>query len=245
MTQTRKARQPMTDSDQIHPIARNQPPFSLHLGMRIIAAMVESEEMDLEEGTRRLLPLHAHATQHLTGLETDPTIDILTAKYRQELKSFGEIINNGVKHIQKLEKDRQAQEQEAQAQAAQEGQADPSELTPEILAMLQKHRVTLQLMEERGNAELAIRLQKAARDPGGGRSCQSSNRLIYGSYTSTMGGAGRSPRRLGRIHEVRSIRVGGDAARRARRPPRRTAPDRHDGAESRQAGRAGRSKEKH
>ena len=150
---------------QIMPNQMHAAHLEAHLPrMRIIAAMVESEEMDLEEGTRRLLPLHAHATQHLTGLETDPTIDILTAKYRQELKSFGEIINNGVKHIQKLEKERQDQEAQAQAQAAQEGQADPSELTPEILAMLQKHRVTLQLMEERGNAELAIRLQKAEQE---------------------------------------------------------------------------------
>lgn len=42
-----KARQPMTDSDPIHPIARNQPPFSLHLGMKIIAANAERVEAEM------------------------------------------------------------------------------------------------------------------------------------------------------------------------------------------------------
>lgn len=126
-----------------------------HMQNRLDA--LEAGEMDLEEATRMILPVHGHAVQHLEMIQGDPSIELLSSRYRNQLKSFGEILNNGVKHIQKLERERQA----AEAQAAPEGQQQQqSQLSPEQVMMLQKHRMELKMMEEKMQLQLALELQK-------------------------------------------------------------------------------------
>lgn len=132
-----------------------------HMNERVAA--VEQQQMSLEDGTKLVLPVFQHAVKHLENIQSDTTITELVASYRDQLKSFGEIINNGMKRIQKLEKEQQAQA-EAQAQE-QEQMAQPGEdqagLTPELMGKLTEHRLKLKMMEEQHQMKMALALQEA------------------------------------------------------------------------------------
>lgn len=151
---------------QIFPNMLHAAHLEVHIPyMRAKLAALEAGEIDLEAATRQLLPLHAHSMEHLAGIEGDPKTEILTARYRQELKSFGEVLNNGVKHIQKLERERAAQAQ-AQAQMDQQNPQgpNPEELSIDVINKLQKHRAEMQILKEKGEMQLALQMQKAEQE---------------------------------------------------------------------------------
>lgn len=127
-----------------------------HMKMRL--KQLEEEEITLEDATRKILPIHGHSMQHLEMIQVDPTTEMVTAKYAKELKVFGEVINNGLKHIEALRKQQEAQ----QEQEGQEGQ-QPG-LAPEAVAEFQKHQLMLKMMEETHQMKLALKMQEAQLD---------------------------------------------------------------------------------
>ena len=126
-----------------------------------LVAAVEKGEMAIEEATVMILPLWTHATQHLEMVQADVISEQLVAAYRNRLKSFNEILTNGTRRIEKLQRE-QAQAQEEQAMLDQQnGQNQPqnTENSPELQEKLVEHRLKLQMMSEEHQLKMA---QKAA-----------------------------------------------------------------------------------
>lgn len=142
---------------------------AVHLEMHIQqmntrVAAVEKGEMLLEDGTKLVLPVFQHCQKHLENMQGDPNVSGLYIQFRDQLKSFGEILNNGLKRIAAQEK-KAAQEQQAAAAAQQEEQGvegqDPNAVTPEMVSMLAEHRLKLKMLEENHQMKMAINLQEA------------------------------------------------------------------------------------
>ena len=140
-----------TDLDVVH--------LDVHIAhMNTRVAAVEQGQMSLEDATRKVLPVFQHSMKHLENMQSDTAITELVSNYRDQLKSFGEILNNGLKAIQKQEKEAAAAQEEA---AGAPEQGTPDGLTPEMIAKLSEHRLKLKMMEEQHQMKMAINLQEA------------------------------------------------------------------------------------
>jgi hypothetical protein len=128
-----------------------------HMQQRL--TQLDAGEITLEDATRKILPIHAHSMQHLEMIQVDPTTEMVTAKYAKQLKIFGEVINNGLKHIE-------ARQKQQAAQAEQEGQQEPQQqgISPEASSKFQEHQLKLKMLEETHQMKLALKMQEAELD---------------------------------------------------------------------------------
>lgn len=121
-------------------------------------AAVEQGQMTLEDATVKILPIWAHCTKHLEMVQSDVIAEQLVAAYRNRLKSFNEILTNGTRRIEKLQREQAAAAEQENAENAQNQPQNP-ENSPELQEKLVEHRLKLQMMSEEHQLKMA---QKAA-----------------------------------------------------------------------------------
>lgn len=134
----------------------------VHLDVHIpkmdqLVAAVEQGQLSLEEATTQLIPLFAHSTAHLEMVQSDVVAEAIVAAYRNRLKGFNEIMTNGTRRIEKLQREQEAAQQEAAQQEAEnpENPVESDGITPELREKLVEHRLKLRMMEEENQLKLA------------------------------------------------------------------------------------------
>lgn len=113
--------------------------------MQQLADAIESGQMDIVQALQPLLTLHSHAVEHIKMGGSDPAVAGQMASYRQSLQQFGEFIYNGQERAKKL---RRAEEAGAAA-AGQDLSTAPRGITPDMEQTLARHRLELQIMQEK------------------------------------------------------------------------------------------------
>jgi hypothetical protein len=129
----------------------------VHLGaLSSVVQSVEQGGTPVEQVIDYMVRLFGHTTQHVEYVSMDTTIPEEGASLRKALQQFGEIVNNGVKHVQRLR--RQAEEQGAQPEAAAPPQPQQDDFTVKLQQKLQEHQVKLQMMQEAHQTRLNLRV---------------------------------------------------------------------------------------
>ena len=123
---------------------------------------VDEGQIPVEQVIDFLVNLYGHTTVHVEEVSKDTTIPEAGASLRQSLQQFGEIVNNGVKQVQKM-REQQAAQGEAGAGDQQVAYAE------KLQQKMQEHQAKLQMMQEvhqlRLNQRLAeVRQKMALRD---------------------------------------------------------------------------------
>ena len=103
-----------------------------------------------------MVALFGHTTGHVEQVSLDTTIPEEGAALRQGLQQFGEIVNNGVKQVQRLREQQQMQPQmgEQEPEVAP-GQKDPVALLEQKFA---EHQMKLQMMQDVHQTKLNLRV---------------------------------------------------------------------------------------
>jgi hypothetical protein len=122
---------------------------------------VERGEVELEEAALKSINLFQHSVAHLEHVQQDPTIAEKVTQYNQRLQQVSELIINGQRKLAKLQRD--AEEAAVEGEGAPEEGGQP-QVTPEQQEKLIEHRLKLQMMQEKHQTEMMIKLQKAEQD---------------------------------------------------------------------------------
>lgn len=113
----------------------------------------------------RIVPIAAsiqsHTAMHLQQVEGDPLLQEEFGMWNQRLQQHSEIINNGVKHIQKLQKQAQDQQQSPESNPTQ---GEDVKFAQELERKVIENRLSIQHSMEKHQMELAMRASKAAQD---------------------------------------------------------------------------------
>ena len=117
-----------------------------------LAEAVESGGASVEQVISGLVSLFGHVTQHVEQVSMDTTIPEEGAMLRQALQQFGEIVNNGMKQVQRMQEQQAASEPEAAAGPEQNDFAD------KLQQKLQEHQMKLQMMQEVHQTKLNLRV---------------------------------------------------------------------------------------
>jgi anti-sigma28 factor (negative regulator of flagellin synthesis) len=117
-----------------------------------LAEGVDAGEVPVEQVIDGLVSLFGHATQHVEQVSMDTTIPEEGAMLRQALQQFGEIVNNGVKQVQRLREQESASEAQAGTAPEQDDFAD------RLQQKLQEHQMKLQMMQEVHQTRLNLRV---------------------------------------------------------------------------------------
>lgn len=123
---------------------------------------VEEGQIELIEAYQRSVNLFFHCVQHLGFVQQDPTIAEAVAGYNERLQRVSELISNGEKALAKEQREAEeaaANDAEAQAQLQQQPQ-----ITPAQQEKLIEHRLKLQMMKEKHDMEMMLKLQKAQQE---------------------------------------------------------------------------------
>lgn len=123
---------------------------------------VEEGQIELIEAYQRSVNLFFHCVQHLEFIQQDPTIAGAVAQYNERLQQVSELISNGEKALAKAQ--REAEEAAANDEAAQADLAGQPQISPEQQEKMIEHRLKLQMMQEKHEMEIMIKLQKAQQD---------------------------------------------------------------------------------
>ncbi len=114
-----------------------------------------NEQPDSDEIVIELVPkmaaIHQHAVEHLNQLSGDELLQQEFAQYRKQLQNAEEIIYNGTKHIQKLQKEA--------AQQQEQGQSEGAGVAPEM-AKMQAEQMKWSQELERGVIEYGVKLKQ-------------------------------------------------------------------------------------
>jgi hypothetical protein len=152
----------------------NSENYSIHLRIHIAALMqgiqqVEEGQADLVQMTQQLYQLFVHASQTFEiAVVPEAQVEEMNM-YKQQLQQIGEYINNGIREMQKMERE-QSQQQEQQGES-EEGNADGAkeqlELQKKQMEMQMKAEAHMQKLQQTGEThqqKLAIERQKALQD---------------------------------------------------------------------------------
>jgi hypothetical protein len=124
---------------------------------------VEQGQMSLEDSFAPLSTFQGHMIEHLEATQANPFVEQEVAQYRQVLQNLDEIVQNAQRRIAKLQRElmeaAQSGEQGSEGQAPEQGNL---KLEAEVAAMIQKHKVSMELMREKAQVQQSIMLQKAA-----------------------------------------------------------------------------------
>ena len=117
--------------------------------------IVEAGQAPIEQVIDFLVNLYGHVTTHVEEVSRDSTIPEAGAALRKSLQQFGEIVNNGVKQVQKLREQQESQSAPGAEMAAAEQQ---SKYADTLQQKLQEHQAKLQMMQETHQMRLNLRL---------------------------------------------------------------------------------------
>ena len=131
-------------------------PIHLQMEEEIIKAIDEGQ-MQIEEAMPSLTTLHQHSSAHAEQMTGDPNYP----QIKQRMQQIDEIIWNGTKRLEKLQRDQQEQAQEQQMQAPQ-SQANPSDAPDTMQRQLVEMTTKLRMAEEKHAQEMRIRDTQAA-----------------------------------------------------------------------------------
>lgn len=119
------------------------------------AQAVDQGQIPVEQVIDFLVNLYGHTTLHVEEVSKDVTIPEAGAALRKSLQQFGEIVNNGVKQVQKLREQQAAQSSPGAEATAAEQQAQYAD---KLQQKLQEHQAKLQMMQETHRMRLNLRL---------------------------------------------------------------------------------------
>jgi hypothetical protein len=119
------------------------------------AQAVDEGQIPVEQVIDFLVNLYGHTTMHVEEVSKDITIPEAGAALRKSLQQFGEIVNNGVKRVQKLREQQTAQSAPGAEADAAEKQAQYAD---KLQQRLQEHQAKLQMMQEVHSMRLNLRL---------------------------------------------------------------------------------------
>lgn len=129
--------------------------------MEKVFGAVEQGAIPLEEAYMRTNILFQHSVVHLEQVQQDPTVVEKVREYNQRLQQLSELIVNGQKQLMKRQREKQQAAEQAAAEGAVENTTQPQNtVTPEQQEKLLEHRLKLQMMQEKHQVEMMIRLQK-------------------------------------------------------------------------------------
>ena len=144
----------------------------IHAGkIQQVLSEAETQALPIEEVAPTLMPIYSHASEHLQLVSGDASTVSRAAGLRQVLQQAGEIISNGVKKLQAMQR-RAAEEAQAQAQAgAQEGAAQqqqpmeaaaaqPQQSTDDIIKF-ERHRAEMKMQTEKHELNMNLKIQEA------------------------------------------------------------------------------------
>ena len=125
-------------------------------------AAVEEGQMSIEQAAMSSMSLFQHAVAHLENIQQDPTIADKVSQFNQRLQRLSELIINGQRKLAKLEREQQ------EVSAAEGGEAGAPENEQQNATDQQEklieHRLKLQMMQEKHEMEMMLKLQKAEQD---------------------------------------------------------------------------------
>jgi hypothetical protein len=130
-------------------------PIHLQMEEEIIKAIDEGQ-MLIEQAMPSLTTLHQHSSAHAEQMTGDPSYP----QIKQRMQQIDEIIWNGTKRLEKLQREQQ-QEQEQQMQAPQ-SQANPADAPDTMQRQLVEMTTKLRMAEEKHAQEMRIRDTQAA-----------------------------------------------------------------------------------
>ncbi len=123
----------------------------VHLGaLGELVQSMEDGQVAVEQVVGVLVNLFTHTAQHVEILSTDTTVQQEAALLRQSLQQFGEIVNNSVKHAQRLMREQGP---------PSEGPAGPTkedEFAIRLQQKVQEHQVKLQMMQEASSVKMSV-----------------------------------------------------------------------------------------
>jgi hypothetical protein len=135
--------------------------IEVHLNkLNSMIAQVDQQPELIPELVPTMVPLHEHLTLHLDQTGQDATLIEFNRNARQLLQQAGEIIYNGLKHLQKLQR-QQAEEVAASGQPASTEDVEQQKMAQELERRLLEHQVKLKMMKEEHDLKLQMRMLDA------------------------------------------------------------------------------------
>ena len=124
-------------------------------------AAVEEGQMSIEDAAMRSMQVFQHSVTPLENIQQDPTIAERVAEFNQRLQKLSELIINGQRKLAKIQR-------EQQGEGEGEGEGGPGEAEQQKAAEQQEklieHRLKLQMMQEKHEMEMMLKLQKAEQE---------------------------------------------------------------------------------
>jgi hypothetical protein len=117
-----------------------------------LAEGVETGEVSIEQVISGLVALFGHSTQHVEQVSMDTTIPEEGAMLRQALQQFGEIVNNGLKQVQRM------REQQSVSEPPVDAAPEQDDFAANLQQKLQEHQMKLQMMQEVHQTKLNLRV---------------------------------------------------------------------------------------
>lgn len=141
----------------------------IHVGkLEEFITAIDQGQADLAQVTPIMVLIYEHALKHAEFTQGDPSYPM----FKQKLQQIGEYIGNGIKAVQKLQRQQQEQAQtqmpgeEAQPQAAPQAAGNLEQKTIEAQVKLrfaeEKHQQEMRLREEQARQAMAIADAEAA-----------------------------------------------------------------------------------
>jgi len=148
----------------------NSENYSVHLRIHIAALMqgiqqVEEGAVDLVEMTKQLYELFIHTTKTFEiAVVPEAQLEEMNI-YKQQLQQIGEYINNGMRELQKMEREGEGQEQQGEANGDEvKSQLEQQKKQLEMQMKAESHMQKIQQAGETHAQKLALERQKALQD---------------------------------------------------------------------------------
>tara|TARA_R110002020_G_scaffold105974_2_gene246955 strand:- start:5717 stop:7960 length:2244 start_codon:yes stop_codon:yes gene_type:complete len=122
---------------------------------------VEQGQMELVEAAVKAMSVFDHSMQHIENIQQDPMVADRVNEFNSRLQQVSELIINGQRQLAKMQ--REAQDS-PEAGEGEEGAGEQPGADMEAQEKLIEHRLKLQMMQEKHEMEMMIKLQKAEQE---------------------------------------------------------------------------------
>ena len=121
---------------------------------------VEQGQMELVDAAVKAMSVFDHSMKHLENIQQDATLAGRVNEFNSRLQQVSELIINGQRQLAKMQREAEDLPEEV------EGQGNPEETGNAVDAQekLIEHRLKLQMMQEKHEMEMMIKLQKAEQE---------------------------------------------------------------------------------
>ena len=121
---------------------------------------VEQGQMELVDAAVKAMSVFDHSMKHLENIQQDQMLAARVNEFNSRLQQVSELIINGQRQLAKMQRDSEELPEEAG------GEENPEESSNAVDAQekLIEHRLKLQMMQEKHEMELMIKLQKAEQE---------------------------------------------------------------------------------